>query len=253
MKWTVLVALLWVTSQSWADSPCEKTVRVVEFPPYTYFNDGEWQGLDIQRGQALLSAIDCAAKYVELPFGRALALIEAGDIDMMFTLTRLPQRETFLSFVGPTHIEKIILVTAPNVRKPINSFDDIELSDLQLGVQRGIYLGQDFARKMTENQAFKRHFSTFHEIDVYIDLLVRERLDGFFIERRYFEHMASQDPRYDALRRHPLIVSQTPVYLGVSKQSFTSQQVQRMQQALDAFEHRDGGSATKETSVQGAQ
>ncbi|ALS98713.1 substrate-binding periplasmic protein [Lacimicrobium alkaliphilum] len=230
----VFLFVLALSLVSPAVQACEKTVRVMDFPPYNYLVDGQWQGLDIEYSRSLLSALGCQPVFISLPFARALALLKQGKLDMMFQLSDTAERRKYLDFVGPTHHEKLILVTR-EIPDSFYSLDDIERGNYNIGIQRGVYMGQAFESRFRQSARFRSKFSVLYELEPLVNMLIKGRIDGFVAESENIYYAQKHDPDYQNIKIHPLVLNQAPVYVGLAKASFSPAQVKIMQQVLSTL------------------
>ena len=214
---------------------CEKIVRVIEFAPYSMEVEDKWTGFHVELGDALLKTLDCKPIYVEFPFARALSLLKTGQIDIVFQLTMKEDRKPYIHFIGPIHTEELILVASDSVKRPITHLEQIAQYEHLFGVQRGVYMGPDFEDLFQRNRLFRNKFRYMHEVDPLITMVLKHRLDGFFIDKVHFSHMQNMDPNYKKVSIHPVPVYKTPVYLGLSKQTFSEEDKASIQDAYQTL------------------
>lgn len=203
----------------------------MEFPPYNYIVEGQWQGWDVEYSKSLLGALGCQPVFIPLPFARALELLKQGELDMMFQLSDTAERRKYLDFVGPTHHEKLILVTR-EIPDSFYSLDDIERGHYNIGIQRGVYIGQAFESRYRQSAVFRSKFSVLYELEPLVNMLLKGRIDGFVAESENIYYAQKHDPDYQDIKIHPLILNQAPVYVGLAKGSFSPEQVKTMQRVF---------------------
>ena len=212
---------------------CEKVIRVIEFAPYSMKINEQWQGLHVDLSKELVGALNCTPKYIEFPFARAMELLKSGQIDMVFQLTRTEDREPYIHFVGPIHVERIVLVAHKSVETPIYSLQQIASLKKLFGVQRGVYMGPVFNDLFSRDEIFRSKFRILTEIDPLVTMVNKDRLDGFFIEQIHFQYMKKTNLDYIEVNQQPAEVYETPVYVGLSKKSFSRSDVEKVVNAFN--------------------
>ena len=70
---------------------CVKSVRWSDDPPYSYkLPTGEISGFSVDLLRAVLKGMNCEARFVELPWARALRELEQGRLDILPGALRTP-------------------------------------------------------------------------------------------------------------------------------------------------------------------
>jgi len=69
-----------------------------------------WYGLGVDFAKAFLEEADCSYKFVSLPWGRSIKMLETGEIAMMLSMSPNKQRERFAYFIVPQRNETILFV-----------------------------------------------------------------------------------------------------------------------------------------------
>ncbi|MEZ5448098.1 MAG: transporter substrate-binding domain-containing protein [Thiolinea sp.] len=93
-------------------------VRVSNFPPYYFYDQAseQWLGMVIEIMNAIEEKSGLEFEYTELPRKRAFNDIKTGDLDIMLNITRTPEREEFLDFIGVCAFERMSLVIKKKMR-----------------------------------------------------------------------------------------------------------------------------------------
>ena len=203
----------------------------------------QWQGLHVDLSKELVGALNCTPKYIEFPFARAMELLKNGQIDMVFQLTKTEDREPYIHFVGPIHIERIVLVAHKSVETPISSLQQIASLKRLFGVQRGVYMGPVFNDLFSRDEIFRSKFRILTEIDPLVTMVNKDRLDGFFIEQIHFRYMKKTNLDYLEVNQQPAEVYETPVYVGLSKKSFSNSEVNKVKETFNRL-NRSGSLTT---------
>jgi polar amino acid transport system substrate-binding protein len=197
-------------------------VRVTEFAPNYFMKDGKWTGLDIELAQAVVAEAGFAAEFLDLPWSRALSYLQNGQLDMMTNLSRTPDREVFLHFIGPERVSKRrLVVRKENVRLKIESLDDlVKVADearMPFGIQNNAKYSDAFDARLAADVVFAKHFDKVSSGTLLPNKVVNRHNLGFFEDENYVAHQLKHSPDFLALALHPFVLSAEPVYFGLGK------------------------------------
>lgn len=197
-------------------------VRVAQFAPNYFLQDGRWIGLDVELAEAVVEEAGFAAEFVELPWSRALACIESGKLDLMTNLSRTPDREALMDFVGPERISKrVLVVRRENLALRINGLDDLvsaaARTGLKFGIQTDAKYSVAFDRRLAHDPAFANSFETVSQGALLPKKVAAGRNLGFFEDENYVAYQLRTNPDFRELAVHPYVLSIEPVYFGLSK------------------------------------
>ncbi|MCJ8271323.1 MAG: transporter substrate-binding domain-containing protein, partial [Psychrosphaera sp.] len=222
-RWFVYVVLVVGLSLSFALSAavCELKVRIPNFEPLAMRDDqGNWHGIDVDQAKALLDQAGCSYRFIEMPFARGIHKLQRGELDMMREISKTPERQKTLYFVGPQRLETTHLIIKKGlVKPPITAWQQLKTLDLALLLQRGTYAGERFEQVLIENPQLKKRLVFLGESGFRIDLIKKGRIDGFFAEKLYLQYRLRSNPDYAMVELHPLVISSAPVYFAFSKLS----------------------------------
>ena len=216
------------------------TLRVTPAPPHYFKNaSGQWTGSGIETVKAVIIEAGYKPKYLNVPWMRALMLLEQGKLDMMMGLSITQERSRFLHWIGPVRNEEMTLVVRKeNINFNIKSLDDLAAiaDDLSkpFGLQLGAYYGEGFSLKLQQAQ-FRGKFYTSTTLKQNLGLTNSGRILGFFENKASIDHRISNDPEYKQLVLHPFVLNNSPVYYGLSKKTSVDF-YQKLQQAFDKLE-----------------
>ena len=87
-----------------ADTSCQLSMQAQHYPPRfikQQHADGSvhWQGFNAELFHLIAKNAGCEANYIEVPWGRALQLLAAGELDAMSNMSHNAERESFAHFV----------------------------------------------------------------------------------------------------------------------------------------------------------
>jgi len=197
-------------------------VRVTQFAPNYFMQDGQWTGLDVQLAEAVIKEAGYQPEYHELPWSRALAYLQDGRIDMMMNVTRTPDREEFMHFIGPERVSKrVMVVRREHLNLPITGLDDLpkaaERIRIPFGIQQDAKYSEAFDTRYRQDPEFARHFEPVPQGALLPKKTSAGRNLGFFEDENYVAWQARSNPEFQDLVIHAFVLSSDPVYFGVSK------------------------------------
>jgi polar amino acid transport system substrate-binding protein len=183
------------------------------YPPLHWFDGKKMQGASIEIAKRVLDdlKIPYEIRYVG-PFSRLMVLAEHGEVDMIATLKKTPERERFLLFP-----------TTPAFSNPVSvfalrdhSFKFNTRSDL-IGLRGGISRGNKFGARFDEYLAEKLTIEQANTPENNFEKLKAGRLD--YLVTGYYTGMAylikgGYESKFVALRP---FVSDTNNFLALTK------------------------------------
>lgn len=154
----------------------EVLIGIDHAPPYHWIDQsGEAHGSMIAMMRHVVSNSGGTAKFVSCPWARCLKQTENGQLDMLFGVSKTPERELVLNFIEPALIDakvQFLFYQLPSAR-PITSF--FQLYRLRVGVLRG---GTYFRKFETDIKLNKVEFV---DLDSAIMSLQKGRIDTFVL------------------------------------------------------------------------
>jgi len=152
-------------------------------PPLEYEQDGEIRGLhaDLVRGAA--ARLGMVVEFRSVPWARALHLAQTGKVDAVTFVTRTPEREAFLLFLGGNVLHDVRNVFITLAESPVGgrwNGDLASLAGLRVGLVREFSFGPAFdtAPGLLRVEV--------EDLDRLWDLLLRGRADLVVSEERSF-------------------------------------------------------------------
>ncbi len=170
LKWIGLLSLGFLFQVTSAASSEVKTLQVVftTWPPYTYYENEEAMGFEIDTFKAVIDKMGVKAKFTVLPWNRCLLQLENGDADVVISMLKTPEREKY-TYYPETHISisKTMLFTTSDKDIPFDgSF--YSLQNYSIGTMSGFSYGKDF-----DNATYLNKEVAFHS-----KMLIRKLLAG---------------------------------------------------------------------------
>ncbi|WP_430455571.1 substrate-binding periplasmic protein [Rheinheimera sp.] len=212
---------------------CELRVQVSDFPPYSYQKDGEWRGSRVVLSQRLAQKLNCGVRFYDVPWARALILLQQGDLDLMFNLTPTPARESFLWFSRPHHLERLAFATTLTEPQWQQLQDMQKLAEFPgiIALTQGSYMGEPMMQLLQQSK-FRQKTLEVAERRVKNELVLKDRAQGLVEDLDYLKFAIANFPEYQQLTITPLRLAQTKVSAGFSKQSVLFAQKRQLEQAI---------------------
>lgn len=125
----VLMAGVWHLSQS-RNCIAQKDRIIVgisaDFPPFTYMQEGEVVGLDIDLMREIGKRLHKEIVFTDMPFGTLLPSLQMGTIEVIAGgLTATPERAKHVLFTDP-YLERDALLVVSLSSAPIKSLDELK-------------------------------------------------------------------------------------------------------------------------------
>ncbi|UUZ54906.1 transporter substrate-binding domain-containing protein [Massilia sp. H-1] len=208
-----------------ADSAaCTKTVRWFDDPPYSFRQaDGQIGGFDADLAREVLRRTGCSARFVNMPWARALVELESGNLDVLPGSFRSQQRERYAYFSIPVQQTPNVLYLSPAAAEKYRPATLAELggTPFRLGVQIGVSYGEHF-------EALKAS-PAFHSNLVPVTLrrnawrmMQMGRIDGMIADEASAEVELRQLGLEQTLLPSKIVVPTDPVMFAFSKASVTA-------------------------------
>lgn len=207
------------------------------WPPFSYINaQGTLDGLDVSLTRQILAQAGLSPRFRNLPWARALHLIEQQQLDLAMGALDTPERRAFARFSAPYRRSTFVLLSSdpiPGQREPWQDVQSLQglcqQSQLRLGKLRGTRPTQLMASCPALKQA-----SEYNSDDRLIDLLLARRLDGIIVEWQYARYRLQQLGA-DGFIHCQLLLHHQPVSLMFAKNSVSEEQILKVNEAIHAL------------------
>ncbi|WP_020408462.1 substrate-binding periplasmic protein [Hahella ganghwensis] len=216
--------LLSVSVRSEETSPeIQVRVAVNNAPPYRIIDDSQVGGLYIDIFNALADRLRWHVIYEEVPFPRALHMMEFGQADIMLGPIRRPEREAFMDYSIPAFPPERKLFLVKSQEQLIHSYQD--LKDKNIGTLRGsVY----FIRFDRDKSLTKIEGSNYRNL---LRMLEFGRLDTVIIPELLA--VALQKEMGLQFLASPYTIPGETSYITLSRKSLLKEHVREIKEALD--------------------
>lgn len=127
------------------------TVVTTEYPPFEYVENGILQGHDVDTVRCVLQTMGYEPIFKVLPWARAELMVRRGNADLLFSLTKSPERERHYLFTAPISSARDVLYARKDAGLSWSSFND--LADLSVGVTASYSYAPEFMAWLRQGQA----------------------------------------------------------------------------------------------------
>ena len=190
-----------------------------------------WQGFNAELFHLLAKHSGCEANYIEVPWGRALQLLAAGELDAMSNMSHNAERDNYAYFVGPHQQERILVLSNSHEANSIPNLAALLNSGQAISVMQGIYYGEQFAQTLVQQPQWSKRLIYVSSSQQKLELFIAGRVQFTFEDSVNLQQLY-QDGTLNPQQHKPLFtLHQNPVYFAFSKQSVTGAQLQQLQQA----------------------
>jgi polar amino acid transport system substrate-binding protein len=199
-------------------------VAMVHWPPAKIVENGRFGGTDVLMLEELAKPIGVVLEYVECPWRRCLVMLEAGDVDLISSVARSPERERYLRFIEPPYR------SGYDIHFYTRGTDLRRYEDLQ-GLTIGLIRGGAYFDRFDQDHALTK-FAVTRE-DQLLEMLSRGRLDVVVGIGRNLDYLIQRRDPQAVIRRTSLVVpTVAPTYIALSRKSSTLDLAARLGQSL---------------------
>jgi len=210
-------------------------VRVTEFKPQYYLDsDGQWQGVAVAITRALFKQAKCDITFVDVPWKRALHLLDQGGVDLVLNMTATANRQKYVHFIGPMLDETQVLIVDQDSDHIITELDDIKHLSKRIGIDRGVFYGSLFAQKMTTDSSFVDKFE-YADNSSNMLKLISGRVLGILGNKYTASYRVHHLLPKGKFKLHPFVFNQSFVYFGFSKKSVSTDLLSRFERAYETI------------------
>ena len=203
---------------------CDLTVQAIDYPPYIIEDSqGQFSGLDIELADALLKEANCRMSFSKVSWKRGLYLLKNGGLDVVTGVSMTPEREQYITFVGPMRFESMNLLVSVSNQQPIKSLDDIMQLPKPLGIIRGVFYGPEFEKKYAQDKNFAAMIAISSTNIINFRNLIQGRLSGVIGEHYNIVYQLKSHNLMREFKINPLKIHDNLVNLGFSKKTLSSE------------------------------
>lgn len=182
-----------------------------------------WHGLGVVWLTQISQQMNCKSRLIELPWGRALHMLQKGQLDLMTNLTKTEERERYLDFIGPHNIEKLVLLLN-KAENSVARLEDISRLSGQIAILANGFYGEEFQKLYQTNIEFRRRIVPVSSSQTMKMMLSTQRISGLIEDEQVIRQWEVRQKLLTTDFYKALTVHATPVYIGLSKKALNQGQ-----------------------------
>jgi polar amino acid transport system substrate-binding protein len=209
-------------------------VRWNDDAPYSFAApNGEVRGFNADLAREALQRVGCVARFVEMPWARALVELEAGRLDVLPGALRKPEREKFAYFSRPVNRSPNVLFIrkAAEAKYSLQKLGDVIGTDFRLGAQIGVTYGGDF-EALSKRPEFTARITQLTARKSAWKMMEIGRLDGVIADEVTALAELQQLGLSRDIVKSGVVVATEPAAFALSKQSNTAEFVKAFDTSL---------------------
>ncbi len=213
---------------------CVKTVRWYDDAPYSFRGaNGEVIGLEADLAREALQRMDCTARFVEMPWARALVELEAGRLDVLPGALKTPERERFAYFSRPVNRSPNVLFVSKAAAQKfrLTRLTDLIGTDFRLGAQISVSYGAEYA-ELIKTPEFAARLVPITQRRSAWKMVETGRLDGMIADEVSGLVELQQLGLGEAMVKTRIVASSEPATIALSRQSLTREFADGFDRAL---------------------
>ncbi|WP_270694032.1 MULTISPECIES: substrate-binding periplasmic protein [unclassified Aeromonas] len=236
-RWSIRIGLLLMLLSPASQADQTLTVAWSHWPPFSQIdNRGELDGLDVSLTRQILTRAGFTPKFREIPWARALHLVEHDQLDVAMAALPLPERQQYARFSAPYRQSAYVLLSNDPIPGHQDRWEKLDtLPELchSKGLKLGKLRGTRPMQQMEECPALKGA-TEYNADERMIDLLLARRLDGIIMEWQYARYRLAQLGA-EGFISCQLLLHHQPVSLMFAKNSVSDAQLLKINQAISAL------------------
>ncbi|MGL6162987.1 MAG: substrate-binding periplasmic protein, partial [Aeromonas veronii] len=236
-SWQARIGLLLLLLSPALQASQTLTVAWSHWPPFSQINNrGELDGLDVSLTRQILTQAGFAPKFRELPWARALHLVEHDQLDVAMAALPLPERQSYARFSTPYRQSAYVLLSndpIPGHQDRWAQLDNLPALCNEKGLKIGKLRGTRPMHQMDSCPALKMA-TEYNADERMIDLLLARRLDGIIMEWQYARYRLAQLGAEEFISCQ-LLLHHQPVSLMFAKNSVSEEQILKVNEAIHAL------------------
>ncbi|MCC5826711.1 transporter substrate-binding domain-containing protein [Alkalimonas sp.] len=202
------------------------------FPPHLIPGDNDWQGLSIELARVLAKEAGCELTILQSPWRRSLQLIAQGQLDMISHLSFSEQRQQDFHFIGPHHLETVVLIGDPQRLPALHKLEQLASwpKEFLVAILNGAYYGEAF-EQLTARTDFGPTLVEIRSHEDKLALLDSGRVDAVLEDQSTLYHWQQTGQMEHRSYQQLLVVYQNPVYFGFSRHTISEQMAVQLDEA----------------------
>jgi len=215
-----------------ANSLFALTLMTEDYPPYNYSDRyGKPAGISVDIVKTIIKKTGDIDNITILPWARSYKYIQERKGQVLFVMTRTPQREKMFKWVGPVATNKWVLFTNSSSNISLNSLEEAKNSKYTIGTYK-----DDACEVFLKNKGFS-NLDSQNDDNLNVKKLMKNRINLWIVGEYQGILKAKRIDKGFKLKK-VLDVETTELYIAFSR-DISDEIVKRWQKELDLMK-KDG-------------
>ncbi|MEH8018261.1 transporter substrate-binding domain-containing protein [Rheinheimera muenzenbergensis] len=219
-----LLILLCSFTVSAQQVPCQLSVRLESDQQSTAagsHNDTSTSRQSYALLSALLAKSGCQVKMQALPAGRAIKMLEDGSLGVMVGMSETAERARFSYFVGPHHIERMVVVGRRELQRSVADLYQLLSWPGLISVAEGAYYGPKWQQLLQQQEGLQQRLFYASGNQQKLAMLASDRVVATLEDEAIIDELLQQK---DLAQRYVklFVLHENPVYFAISRQAISS-------------------------------
>ena len=190
----------------------EVKVAIAHWPPWTIIDNGISRGIDIEILRRVETYVDVRFTFVECPWRRCLYLLKEGQVDMISSFAKRPERLSYAGYIGAAYVsDNIVFYSVKGKSHLIHQYED--LYNTTIGAVKGVAYFKRFDR---DKSIVKTELTNEKPL---LKMLLSGRLDVAIGYETTCDYLIAVYGYKDRFEKSPLKVAGQASYFAISKKS----------------------------------
>lgn len=179
--------------------------------------------------QALADKAGCQLKPIALPAGRAVKMLETGDLTAMVGMSDTSERSSYLYFVGPHHTERMVVMGLRAFKPMITDLNQLAHMPGAISITEGAYYGPQWQSMLQNFPSLQKRLFYASGNQQKLAMLASGRVVASFEDESIVDELLRSHElsgRYTKL----FVLHENPVYFAFSRAAITQEFYLQLQQ-----------------------
>ncbi|WP_372627019.1 substrate-binding periplasmic protein [Arsukibacterium sp.] len=231
--YSAALLLLSIGALAEPEAPCQLTVRVESEQQHSAagsFNETQVSQQFNMLLSTLVSKINCTLQFVDLPAGRAMKMLEDGQLDIMVGMSETEDRARYSYFIGPHHTERMVVVASQRVPDTVQSLQQLVELNGAISVADGGYYGPLWQQLLDDNPALLSRIFAAAGNQQKLAMLVSGRVMASLEDEATVDELLEQNDLQHTYRKL-FVIHENPVYFAFSRKTIDNIVYKQLQDA----------------------
>jgi polar amino acid transport system substrate-binding protein len=233
-----------VSSQNVQNPLCPKPLRMGwgEYAPFTMFDNSNREdapvGIDIELFKLIAADVGCDVTFKFMFWNKQLEGLKEGTIDVVSSASKTKEREKYMFFLSPyIRDTNSLFMKKENIDKykgKIRNFSDMKkIPNFKLGVTKGNYYGEEFA-KASQDPEFRKILVFFDSDKDELINAEGDKVTGFLSDLVFVYETSDKLKISNKFDVFPIAIRNEGLYFGYSKK-LPSELLQQLNASMNKF------------------